>query len=551
MNSFRIPTGKSLLAKTTVAGALTLIGGCQPKQKEQPAKDELGFRPNILCLVCEDISPYLGCYGDPAAYTPNIDQLAREGVRYNNVFDISGVCAPSRAALITGMYPTSFGADNMRTNWKGLPEAKGCPPYEAVPPDGVKCYPEYMRAAGYYCTNNDKEDYQFKAPGTVWDESSRQSHWRNRPKGMPFFAIFNFMRSHESQVWAWLDEPKAIRAEDVPVPPYYPDNAVVRRDIATMYTNNTIMDREVGEILDELKADGLLDSTIVIFYSDNGGPMPRGKREIEDSGLKVPMIIRFPNKMHAGEVNDDLISFVDIPPTILSMAGIKIPDFIQGQAFWGDQKAEPRKYIYAARDRMDQCTDCRRAVRDKHYKYIRNYMPEVGAYQDITFRLAMPTMRELLRLRDEGKLNADQMYWFRKTKEPEELYDLDKDPYELHNIAGKPENADVLKRMRKVNEDWMKKIHDPGPIPEKELVYSMWPNGIQPVTTDPVIKLENGKTTISCTTAGSSIAYQINGKGLNAKHTFLYTRPFSVKAGDVVTAQAFRIGFKPSQIVSD
>lgn len=547
MQNIKIFLRKSLLAEALIATAL--LAGCGQQEKKDSFNEELGFIPNILCVVCEDISSYLGCYGDSAAYTPNLDRLASQGVMFTNFFDVSGVCAPSRAALITGMYPTSFGADNMRTNRRDLPELKGCPPYEATPPPEVKCYPEFMRAAGYYCTNNDKEDYQFNAPGTVWDESSRYAHWRNRPGGMNFFSIFNLNRSHESQIWNWLDEPKSVKSDEVPVPPYYPDTEVVRKDIATLYTNITIMDREVGEILDQLEDDGLMDSTIVIFYSDNGGPMPRGKREILDSGLKVPMIIRFPGALHAGTINDELISFIDIPATILSMAGLDIPEYMHGQAFWGDQRIEPRKYIFAARDRMDGQTDCRRAVRNKEFKYIRNYMPEVGAYQPIKFRLNMPTMREMLRMKEEGTLNEDQMYWFRSSKKPEELYDLENDPYELHNIASDPEYADVLKELRNVHEEWMKEIKDPGPIQEKELVESMWPGMVQPVTENPEISIDNGWVSIECSTPGSSIAYQVNGRGYNEKHSFLYTLPFEIKDGDFVTAQAFRIGYKPSKEV--
>ena len=549
MQSINILSKKALLAEFAIATGI--LAGCTAEKEVDPFHAELGFRPNILCVVCEDISPYLGCYGDTAAYTPNLDKLAEEGVMFTNVFSVSGVCAPSRAALITGMYPTSFGANNMRTNRKNLPELKDCPPYEAVPPAEVKCYPEFMRSAGYYCTNNEKEDYQFKAPGTAWDESSKNAHWRNRPEGSNFFAIFNFIRSHESQIWNWLDEPKSVDPDDVPVPPYYPDNDVVRKDIATLYTNITIMDREVGEVLDQLEKDGLMDSTIVIFYSDHGGPMPRGKREILDSGLEVPMIIRFPGKKYAGTVNDDLISFVDIPATILSMAGVEIPDYMHGQAFWGSQKDEPREYIFAARDRMDGQTDCRRAVRNKKFKYIRNYMPEKPAYMPIQFRLAMPTMQELLRMKEEGTLNENQMHWFRETKEVEELYDLEKDPYELNNVAEDPEYADVLEELRNVHIQWMKDINDPGPIPERELVASMWPGLVQPVTENPGITNNNGLISLTCATPGASIAYQINGKGYNEKHSFLYSDPFEIKEGDEVSAKAYRIGYEPSEWVSD
>jgi len=535
-----------------ITGALTSIfvaGACTGRKGDINLHESLGFKPNILCIVCEDISPYLGCYGDNVAYTPNLDKLAAEGIRFSNVFSVAGVCAPSRAALITGLYSSTFGANNMRTNRKDLMELKGCPPYEAVPPDGVKCYTEFMRAAGYYCTNNEKEDYQFTAPLTAWDESSRQAHWKNRPTGKPFFAIFNLMRSHESQIWAWENEPKSVRPEDVYVPPYFPDTYSVRNDIATLYTNITIMDREAGELLKELDNAGLTDSTIVIFYSDHGGPMPRGKREILDSGLKVPFLVKFPKALYAGTLNEDLISFVDIPATILSLAGVQIPAYMHGQAFLGDQKAKPREYIFAARDRMDEQTDCRRAVRDKRFKYIKNYMPETGAYMDIAFRKSMATMKELLRMRDEGLLNEDQMYWFRKSKAPEELYDLKKDPYELHNLAGNPAYESELLRLRKVHFDWMKEFGDPGPVSEKDLVYGLWPDGIQPETENPEIRKQDGMLVISCSTPGASIALQINGKGLNERHHFLYFEPIMLNPGDRVSARAYRVGYKPSEIV--
>jgi arylsulfatase A-like enzyme len=529
---------------------LTLVG-CQAEKKEDQSNNIA--QPNILVITCEDISPYIGCYGDEVAMTPNIDKLASEGVRFTNMFSVAGVCAPSRNALITGMYPTSIGGNNMRTGNKreveNVPDELQIPPYECTPPAEVKCYTEYLREAGYYCTNNEKEDYQFNPPVTAWDESSRFAHWKNRPEGKPFFAIFNLMRSHESQVNVWLNEPIIIHPDSVEVPPYYPDTEDVRRDIARMHSNNTIMDREVGELLAQLEEAGLKDSTIIIFYSDHGGPLPRGKREIKDSGLNVPFIIRFPDKKYAGTVVDDLCSFVDIPPTILSLLDIQIPDYIQGQAFWGEQKAQPRKYIYAARDRMDEWFDCRRAVRDKNYKYIRNYFPEIGAYLDLDFRKQLNSMQELLKMRDEGRLNEEQMYWFRTHKAEEELYDLEKDPYELNNLADNPEYKDVLQRMRQEHLDWVERIDDKGVKykNEKDLMLSMWPEGKQPKTQNPQFKVENGMVYINSATKGASIGYQVNGEGMNKIHWFLYAEPFEATKGDTITAIAHRIGYKPAR----
>ncbi len=506
-----------------------------------------GKRPNILCITCEDISPMLGCYGDRVARSPNLDRLASEGVKFTKVFSCSGVCAPSRFSLITGMYPSACGANNMRTS-SYLPE--GIPPYEEVPPPQVRCFTEYLRASGYYCTNNVKTDYQFKVPITAWDECSHRAHWKNRPSGMPFFAIFNLMTTHESQVWDRANDPVTIRPEEVLVPPYFPDTPVIRRDIARVYNNITIMDREVGELIDEVKKAGLLEETIIIFYSDNGGPLPRGKRELYDSGLHVPMIIRFPNQKHAGTEVDDLISFVDIPATILSLAGIQPPHYLHGRAFWGQFKSSPRQYIFAARDRMDSEYDVRRAVRDKRFKYIRNYRPDIGCYQDIEFRKNLASMRELLRLRDAGQLNQAQMYWFRKTKSPEELYDLTTDPDELHNLADDPAYRDDLIRLRSTLEQWLDEVGDQPLRSEKELVWSMWPGGVQPITETPKIFIQGDSIEITCATPGASIAYQINGKGYTRDHWFLYTKPLKIKPSDEITVRAIRIGYQPSEIVS-
>jgi N-sulfoglucosamine sulfohydrolase len=520
-----------------------LMGSCNT---EQPSME----RTNILLITVEDISPMLGCYGDAVALTPVLDQLARDGVMFTNVYAPMGVCAPARASLITGMYPSSIGANNMRTSARYLPD--GIPAHEAVPPSEVKCYTEFLRAAGYYTTNNEKTDYQFAPPITAWDENGRNAHWRNRPDGMPFFSIFNIMTSHESQIWSRANDPLVIRPEDVVLPPYYPDTYVVRRDVARAHSNNTIMDREVGEIIQQLKDDGLYDKTIIVFYSDHGGPLPRQKREIYDSGLHVPFIIRFPDNLLAGSVNNELISFVDIPPTMLSLAGIEPPSYMQGQAFWGEFKSEtPREYIFAARDRVDSEYDMRRSVRDRQYRYVRNYRPEVGGYQEVEFRYKIPMMMEMLRMRDEGLLNQDQMYWFRTSKEPEELYDLEKDPHELNNIASDTQYAPVLDRLRKAHEQWMKDINDKGLMSEKELVWSMWPNGVQPLTGAPVVEQARGGVTLASQTPGASIAYMINKNTPEPhKRWLLYHQPVDMQAGDTITAVAIRLGYKQSEEIS-
>jgi uncharacterized protein (TIGR02145 family) len=500
-------------------------------------------RRNVLCIVCEDLSPRLGSYGDPVARTPVLDRLAREGVRFTRVFSSSGVCAPSRAALVTGTYASSIGANNMRTT---SADRAGLPKYEAVPPPAVRPFPEYLRAAGYYTTNNAKTDYQFAPPLTAWDENGRDAHWRHRPEGMPFFSVFNLEATHESQVWDRADDPAVVPPERVVLPPYFPDTPAVRRDLARVYGNAAVMDRQVGELLAELDDAGVARDTIVVFYCDNGGPLPREKRELLDSGLHVPFLMRLPDGTHAGAVVDDLVAFVDVPATILSLAGVPVPAHMQGRPFWGDQKAPPREYVFAARDRMDEETDHVRAARDRRFKYLRNLRTDLPRYQDIDYRKQMALMRDVLRLRDEGRLDAVQSLWFEPAKPAEELYDTGADPHEVRNLADDPAYRTHLERLRGALDGWLGEIGDRPGRPEAELVESAWPGGVQPRAADPVVSTREGRVRIDSPTEGSAVAYQVDGRGLRPGHWLLYTGPFAARPGSVVTATANRVGWAPS-----
>ena len=502
-------------------------------------------RPNILWITTEDISPDLGCYGDPVAKTPNIDMLATEGVRYTNAFSVSGVCAPSRAALITGMYSNSIGTHHMRTrthDFPGLPK-----PYQAVVPSYVKGYPEYLRAAGYYCTNRKKTDYQFGNPISIWDECSIKAHWRNRAPGQPFFAVFNFTITHESKIRTPLDKKAITDPNKIKLPPYYPDTPIVRNDWARYYDNIATMDGQVGELLKQLEQDGLADNTIVFFYGDHGRGLPRAKRWIYDSGIKVPLIIRFPNRANNGTVNENLVSFVDFGPTVLSLAGIKVPLYMQGQAFLGEQQKAPRKYIYAARDRMDERYDMIRAVRDKQFKYIKNFQPEKPYAQEIAYMEKMPTMQEMRRLNKEEKLQGPEKLFFRETKPDEELYDCIVDPHEVNNLAENPKYKDVLERMRSELKKWMDEINDMGFIPEIEMVEKMWPGGKQPETAKPNIEIDGKKKIfkISCATIGASIVYTTEKS--DNPHWLLYSKPVKLRNKCSIRAKAIRYGFKHSE----
>lgn len=507
--------------------------------------------PNILCLVCEDISPYIGCYGDPYANTPNLDRLATEGIRYTGMHTTIGVSAPSRASLITGLYPTSFGANYMRTsNTKPLTEGL-VPPYEAVPEAGVKCYPEFLREIGYYCTNNAKQDYQFKAPITAWDDNSKTAHWKNRPEGTPFFAIFNMEVTHESQVWKRANEPLVINPDDITPPPYHPNNDVVRHDWAVVYSNIHAMDKLVQQHIDEVRAAGLLDNTIIIWYSDNGGPMPRQKRELYESGSNVPFMVRFPDGRMAGSVENRLLMFADIPATILSLTGIEPPEYVHGIPFLGKFEGRERDYVYGARDRLDEIIERQTCVRDKNYRYVRNYLPERPGYMKILSRLNMPTMRNMVELFEKGELKPAESYWFESPRPEEEFYVVADDPHEMTNLIHDPTYQEDIKRMREELARWDEKYNLYLGMTEAELREKLWPGGNQPLVAAPEFsKTKDGKVVVTSSTAGASIAYQINGSGYTEKHWWLYHEPITLKKGDKLTVIATRIGFKPSEKIS-
>ena len=537
----------SLRIKVIVFGLpWLLLIGCQTQQKQQAVASP--ERPNILWLVAEDISPYLPAFGDSTIVTPNISRLAAEGVRYTHVFSPSGVCAPTRAAIATGMYPTSIGAGHMRTNQ--FMEVTGLPAYEAVPPPQVKMFSELLRKEGYYCSNNSKEDYQFKAPVTAWDESSNTAHWRNRKEGQPFFSIFNFFVTHESQLFEPYERqfiiPDSIK---VTVPPYLPDTPTVRHDLKKLYNNIAHLDRQVGEILDQLREDGLLEKTIIFFYSDHGGPLPRQKRMVYDSGLRVPMIVRYPDQEDAGTIDDQLISFIDFAPTVLTLAGENPPDYLQGQTFAGD--STQRSYIHGAADRFDGFTDAKRAVRDQRFKYLRNYRPEQGYYLPVTFRELMPSMQELLRLRDSGELNEAQAQWFRKTKPKEELFDCVNDPHELHNLVEDPKYAEKLAELRTEMDRWLTAIGDRPNYPEPQLISELWNSADeQPKTAIPLVTKKDGKLTLSCATEGASIGYRFVQKDSLETPWQVYQKPIVLEADSQLQLQAHRIGFLASDVIS-
>ena len=503
------------------------------------------------------------------AITPNIDQLATEGVRYTNVFTAAGVCAPSRAAQITGMHQISMGGQHMRSS--NGPTGG----YKAVPPPQVKAYPELLRAAGYYTWTDQKLDYQFSGtrsgsgPFTIWDDEGNDGHWRMRLQGQPFFGLINFNMTHESGVFTPLGhlpnsaihlmmqlgravllpsahEGEPVSPQQVQVPPYYPDTEIVRADIARHYNNIAVMDQQVGEVLAQLEADGLADSTIVIWTTDHGDGLPRAKRELFDAGIKVPMIIRWPQAYRpegvaANGIDTRLVSFVDFAPTFLKLAGVTLPDYLQGQDFINDK---PRDFIFASRDRIDEVPDRQRAVRDQRYKYIRSWYPEQASGHRLSYRDNMEMMIELWALLEQGKLNADQRQWFEAPGQ-ERLYDLDNDPFELNNLAANAEHKETLNRMRGALLAWQQQVEDWSDQPEQAMYEKFNPGGEVPVTESPTISVLDGRLHLSSVTEGASIGFRVN-----ESRWYIYSEPVDLEKGGVVDAKAIRYGWEESEMTS-
>jgi len=455
------------MPKTFILAILLAAAGPMPATGAETD----GPRPNILWITCEDMSPHLGCYGDTYAVTPNLDRLARQGVRYTRAFAAASVCTPTRSTLITGVFASSLVTQHLRG--------------PAPLPEGIRCFTEYLREAGYYCSNNVKEDYNFATPPTAWDESSNVAHWRKRKPRQPFFSVFNFTTTHQGQIRYSAEQFERINAQLppeerhdpklAPLPPYYPDTPTVRRNVAQLYTQITRMDKQVKQLLDQLEEDGLAEDTIVFFYSDHGTGLPRGKRWLHDSGIRVPLIIRFPEKYQRfaprkpGSAVDRLVSFVDFAPTVLSLVGLPIPDYMQGSAFLGERAGAPRRYVFAIRDRVDEVFEFSRTVRDDRYQYIRNYMPHRPVMQYSTYSEQTPIRQELRRLAADGELAGSQAWLMRPAKPAEELYDTQTDPHAMHNLVDSPRHREILERMRGALRTWMIETRDTGPLPEAEM----------------------------------------------------------------------------------
>jgi arylsulfatase A-like enzyme len=520
--------------------AVLMMALCAPAAAGGPAP------PNIVVIMFDDLSPRIGAFGDPLARTPNLDALAKEAIRFPNTFVTAPVCAPSRAALFSGRHQQTLSAQHMRTRGAaGLPGG-GPISYDATPPPEAKWFPELLRRAGYFTVNVGKTDYQVGEPFTVWDASGAVD-WRALPKDRPFFAFLNLARTHESYIWPETTDstdpvarrvaernrvelaakPRLTDPAEVRVPAFLPDTPVVRADIARLYDNLAYEERRVGEIMATLRESGELERTVVIVSADHGDGLPRMKRAIHATGLRVPMMVRLPG---------------DLAPTLLALAGEPIPKGMQGRPFLGPgAKANTR--VYAGADRFDETQEHQRAVIDGRFQYIRNYRRELPQLQPLAFRDNLPTMQEIWRLKAEGRLTPAVAQWL-GPKPAEELYDLAADPDQVRNLAADPAHAGHLARLRRDLDRWIARVGDMSDRPEIEMVEAIWPGRIQPKTAAPVARPARDGVALTSETPGASIGWRPTGETAWR----LYVRPIQLAPGAVVEAKAIRYGYAESPV---
>ncbi len=421
-------------------------------------------RPNILWIIAEDNGPQEACYVYPLVRTPNIDRLAQEGARFTRAFTTGPVCSPSRSAFNTGMYQTSIGAHQHRSHRNDG--------YRL--PDGVQLISERFRKQGYFTANvlefapgasgTGKTDFNFLAP-----KPFDGPHWNQRKPGQPFYAQVNFRETHKGPAFVEARKQKElIDPAKVTLPPYYPDHPVVRNEVANYLDTINLLDRKVGMLLDVLAKEKLLENTVIFFFGDNGRCLLRGKQWLYDAGIHVPLIVRWPGVVKRGEVREDPVIALDITATSLWAASIPIPEKFHGRPLFGE-RARPREYIVAARDRCDMTVDRIRCVRDRRFKYIRNFMPErLYTQWNEYIERQYPTLGVLQKLHQEGKLDATQRLFMQPRKPPEEFYETEEDPHEVRNLAASPEHRQRIAQFRERLDRWMKETGDMGGIPESE-----------------------------------------------------------------------------------
>ena len=437
--------------------------------KVSPA-NPLKNRPNILWIIAEDFSPDLGCYGNTIVRTPNIDGLARDGAMYTRAYTSAPACCPSRSGMMTGVWQIAIGAHNQR------------PVIKKLLPKGTHVITKYFRDAGYFTANirnfakesygkagTGKDDFAFQPHQLkVWDSN----RWSDLGKNQPFYAQLTIFNTHRSFLKPASIAEFQVDPAKVKVPPFYPDVPVVRQDFADYYASTNALDVLVGKVLKRLKKDGLDENTIVMFIGDHGRPMLRGKQFLYEQGIRIPMVIRWPGHVRPGTVVDELVSALDFAPTFLKLADADVPEHMHGRVFLGHDRDKPRRYVFSARDRIDEAVDRIRCVLDERFKYIRNYMPNMPYLQPQVYReMVYPTREPLMQMFAQKKLNKVQLQFFQSNKPQEEFYDLQNDPWETENLAKNPKYQNELKRLRQVLEARLTEVDDKAATPEPMAEY--------------------------------------------------------------------------------
>ena len=465
--------------------------------------------PNFLWLICEDQSLFFSVYGDSTAKTPNIDLLANDGLVYKNCHTPSPVCAPSRSSLITGMYPTTLGTQHMRAYKKleannSINIHNSLPYYSVIPKKPVRFFTEDLRLNGYYCTNNSKEDYNMATSPLAWDESSSKAHFRNRSKGQPFFSVFNFNITHESRVWKNKYLLSDEELDNIKVPHFFPNDEKIKSDFLTNYKNIEKLDKQIGDIINQLKEDGLYENTVIFFFSDHGGPFPRYKRSIYETGLRVPFIAKWINDTCRG-YNDQLISFVDFAPTILDVADIDRDFEFEGVSFF---KNDQRSFVYAATDRFDESLDMRRSIREDNFKLIYNIDISTPIYKMIKYRKQMKTMQVLDSLKINDNLNSYFFNWYNLPKDSFELYNISSDYYETKNLIDDPTYKNISTILKQKLKIWMD-MSDFGNMSEFLMLESMFNNFMSvPKLKPPELKVRGEGYTIESNNLNASVGWR-------------------------------------------
>ena len=497
--------------------------------------------PNFLWLVCEDQSLFFSMYGDSSANTPNINKLAKDGIVYQNCYTTSPVCAPSRSSLITGMYPTTIGTQHMRAYKKSeenneINSHNLLPYYSAKPKKPIRFFTENLRVNGYYCTNNSKEDYNMVTSPLAWDESSQSAHWRKRKEGQPFFSVFNFNATHESNIWNNKNSYSKEDLANVLIPNFFPDNDEIKSDLLTNYKNIEKIDEQIGVIIKQLKDDGLYENTIIFFFSDHGGPFPHYKRSIYETGIRVPMVAKWINDTCRGN-SYQLVSFVDFAPTILDAANIEREFSFEGVSFF---KKDQRQYVYAATDRFDRFIDSRRSIRGRDFKLIYNSDTTTPVYKPVRYRQQMKTMNVLDSLNKENELNTYFSNWFSRKKDRFELYKVSEDYFEANNLAHNPKYEDIYKTLQNHLLTWMEES-DFGNMSESNMLDSMFTSSRSiPKLNIPKIIIND----LGCLIESNNIYTSVGWRNKNETVWNIYTTKEFIKPKDDFEVLLFRPGYE-------